>query len=131
MKIEVSSALRYEDLLNGKDVMILEPFEVIIDGESVVVPAGFVSDLASVPIPFRALFPRFGPWNASAIVHDFLYVKGEIFGRPITQRFADLVFLRMMRANPRVGRHRAYPMYIGVRLGGYWIWRRNRRNERR
>lgn len=40
---------------------------------AVIVPKGFVSDLASVPRVFWGVFPRTGPYAYAAIVHDYLY----------------------------------------------------------
>ena len=42
-------------------------------GESIRVPADFVTDLASVPHPFRDWLPPNGPWNKAAVIHDFLF----------------------------------------------------------
>lgn len=38
----------------------------------VVVPSGFVTDLASVPFFMTWLFPRYGKYTKAAIVHDYL-----------------------------------------------------------
>jgi hypothetical protein len=47
-------------------------------------PAGFVTDLASIPRPIWSFFPPDGPWVKGAIVHDFLYYtqgSGDWYGR--------------------------------------------------
>jgi len=127
MQIEIISDLKYTDLRDGERVRLLDEFCVMVNMENLVcVAKGFISDLASVPWPFRRTFPRFGPWNAAAIVHDWLYFCGEIAGEKITRRQADRIFLGMMRANPHVG-VRAWPMYIAVRAGGWWAWREHRK----
>ena len=99
MKIWIPAAAQYEDMGDGRRIRLIADFVVIVDSVPVVVPRGFVSDLASVPWLFRRAFPRFGPWNAAAIVHDWLYQAGRIGGREITRRQADEVFLAVMRAN--------------------------------
>lgn len=39
----------------------------------IVVPAGFITDFASIPRFFWRILPPFGKYAAAAIVHDFLY----------------------------------------------------------
>ena len=39
----------------------------------VMVPPGFVTDLASIPRPFWSLLPKTGRYAYAAIVHDYLY----------------------------------------------------------
>lgn len=41
--------------------------------ELIIVPAGFVTDLASVPRMVWSFYPPDGPWAKAAIIHDFLY----------------------------------------------------------
>jgi hypothetical protein len=43
-----------------------------LGGEVIVVPAGYRTDYASVPLLFRRMFPQDGPWTHAAITHDFL-----------------------------------------------------------
>lgn len=57
---------------------VLEPplvYEVgeLGSGQLIVVPAGFATDLASIPWPARGLLPPDGPWAKAAVVHDYLY----------------------------------------------------------
>ena len=49
-------------------------------GYTLTVPAGYRTDLASVPWFFRRFFPQDGPWTLAAVVHDYLCDK----------RFADI-----------------------------------------
>ena len=119
----------YEDLGDGKRVRLVQPFVVFVDHDRLIVPEGFVSDLASVPWLFRRVLPRFGPWNAAAIVHDYLYREGEINGREIIQREADEIMLAVMKYNANVPRRKAYAIYAGVRLGGFAAWNGYRRKD--
>ena len=41
--------------------------------DPIVVPRGFVTDLASIPRPFWSWLPPDGPWAKAAVIHDFLY----------------------------------------------------------
>lgn len=52
--------------------------EVVVD--NVRVPAGFVSDGATVPLLLRWAFPPLGRYFPAALVHDFLLVQGESWG---------------------------------------------------
>lgn len=54
------------------------PFDEL--GESVIlVPAGFITDFASMPFGVRNLFPPIGIYARPAIIHDLLYlVEGDL-----------------------------------------------------
>ena len=66
------------------------------------VPAGFLTDLASVPRIFRAYFGRVGPHLEAAIVHDFLCSAWELLdGYEATDRdwlFANAVMCAGLKA---------------------------------
>jgi hypothetical protein len=55
------------------------------------IPAGTVTDLASVPRILWAIFPPHGKWAKAAIVHDYLYANAVK-----TKDYADKVFLEAM-----------------------------------
>lgn len=86
------------------DYIVAAPYTVSfrIDGEprSITVPAGMLTDLASVPFFLRWLIERIGPHLEAAIVHDFLfiawpYVDGEADRMPTRQNwlFANRVMI--------------------------------------
>ena len=113
------SALRTEDIgtYRGRTVYRLETPLVYIDGERVItVPAGFETDLASVPrVPIAYL-----AWgdraHREAVLHDYLYSIDAVPDLPRAE--CDELFRQAMisRGNP----WRIYqPMYWGVRLGGW------------
>jgi hypothetical protein len=82
----------------------------------VTVPAGFETDLASVP---RILWSFIAPWEAdeAAIIHDWLYHR-----RRLDRRVADSIF-RQALVLCGIGRIHAALMWLGVRLfGAYWYW---------
>lgn len=56
-------------------------------GFDIHVPAGYVTDLATVPRILWAIFPRDGEYAPAAIVHDYLYSSALI-----SKRFADDIF---------------------------------------
>jgi hypothetical protein len=84
------------------------------------VPAGFVTDLASLPAFLRWWTDPWGRHGHAAIVHDLLY-----WTQKTTRRQADDVFLRGMKAL-RVRTTQRYALWLGVRLFGWLAWRNNR-----
>lgn len=95
---------------------LLAPFEYHIgdfpSDRVIEVPAGYVTDFASVPRALWAVFPPHGPWAKAAIVHDYLY--DYAIG---TRARADLIFLEAMQVLG-VPRWRRYLMYWAVRAFG-------------
>lgn len=83
-----------------------------------IVPAGFVSDLASVPrLPLA--FWIFGDTaHQSAVLHDYLYEFGATAARPpIDRELLDRVFLAAMEAEG-LSWWRRRLMFAAVRLAG-------------
>jgi len=76
----------------------------------VIVPAGFDTDLASIPRIFQSLVPKVDHHMLPAIVHDYL-VRLPDFNR----RMADKVFLEAMRVK-NVNPIRRRLMYWAVSL---------------
>lgn len=93
-----------------------------VSAHRISIPAGFLTDLSSVPRAGRWAVSRVGPHLEASIVHDWLYVAWQFEGREPTarmRRFADDVFLAAMK-EANVGRFKRYLIYAAVRLGG-WI----------
>ena len=88
-----------------------EPFSYDIgrlgSGDTVTVPAGFDTDLASVPWFARAFIPISGRVAKPALVHDFMLSTGDAR--------ADDVFAEALRV-AGVGRATAWLMVQAVRL---------------
>jgi hypothetical protein len=76
------------------------------------VPAGFVTDFASVPRLLWSVFPPHGKWAKAAIVHDYLYATAKL-----SRSESDKIFLEAMCVLevPKVKR---ILMYLAVRLFG-------------
>jgi len=148
---------RLEPLAKGYQV--LEPYSVCFNVKTekgglarfrVTVPAGFVTDLASVPRLLWAIVPRDGLYNGAAVVHDFLYQHrgnpqvplcapeacqiGTALERlslrgyvpvsddiKLTRKQCDEAFLYLMLdAGVTIGL--AHTMYRSVRLFGWTAW---------
>lgn len=92
-------------------------------GYDVVIPKGFVTDLASIPRGFRWLITVNGKHRKAAIVHDYLYaLRGVIVGRnPLTRKECDVVFLEAMEVCD-VNWPTRKTMYAAVRAGGMFCW---------
>lgn len=95
---------------------LLAPFEFHVgeypSAEVIRVPAGFVTDLASIPRALWSILPPHGKWAKAAIVHDYLYVHAIR-----NKSYADKVFLEGMEVLG-VGKIRRTAMYWAVRLFG-------------
>lgn len=80
------------------------------------VPAGFVTDFASVPRLPVAYFLAGGLAHAAAVVHDWLYTTHQT-----DRSTADAVFREACQACG-VSAWRAWIMWAGVRAGGASSW---------
>lgn len=79
---------------------------------TIIVPRGFVTDLASVPrIPIVYTLVG-GVADKAAVVHDYLYSSGMV-----SRKMADAV-LREASAVTGVSGWRRWIMWAGVRIGG-------------
>lgn len=94
----------------------------------ITVPAGFSTDLYSIPWWLRLALPRDeGHANAAAIIHDYLYRYARVNAGPhfigfaITQKIADQVLREAMEAK-QLPAWRRWVIYRGLRLFGWWAW---------
>lgn len=85
-------------------------------GDMIRVPAGFNTDLASIPRALHAVIPLNGKHRKAAVVHDYLYVIQDR-----SRAEADNIFLEAMRTSG-VRYTQRYVMYWGVRAGGWAPW---------
>ena len=85
------------------------------------VPAGYKTDLASVPRPARVVVARAGPHLEACVVHDWLYEAWIVTGaspHPSMKVFADDV-LRAAMEEANVRRHTAWTIFMACsRFGG-------------
>lgn len=93
-------------------------------GKTVVVPAGFVTDHASIPASLKQYFESGGKaYQYPAIVHDWLYWE-----QSTTREEADRIFNAAME-DCGVGDLKRRAIYAGVRAGGQNAWDQNRREK--
>ena len=90
----------------------------------IVVPAGYETDLFSVPRVLWPLFPRDNRGRRSAVVHDWLYNSGQT---RFTRADADRIF-RQALADLNIGWFTRWAMYAGVRVGGWTSFKRGNGN---
>lgn len=114
---------------------ILDPFVFRLGSptgiEYVYVPAGFLTDFASIPRVLWSLWPPTGAYGKAAVVHDALYawpyvrrVDGP--SRRVTKAEADRILLAGMQVLG-IGWMTQQVLYRGVQVGGGLAWRAHRR----
>jgi hypothetical protein len=87
----------------------------VCPGLKIVVPAGFVTDGASVPRILWNVLPPFGLHFTASVVHDYLY---RALAHLISRKVADKIFLEILKRDG-VPAFRRKTMYQAVRKCGY------------
>jgi hypothetical protein len=111
---------------SGQYWTILQPliFDSDVAQKVFIVPAGFVTDFASVPrLPLAFLLTGDSAHEA-AVVHDFLYSRGLV-----TREMADAVFREAAKVSGEPG-WKSWLLFLGVRLGGWVAWNDHRSVEK-
>jgi hypothetical protein len=90
--------------------------------EVIQVPAGFVTDFASVPWGFWNLEPPLGDGARAAVVHDYLYATRGLEGR-YSRAQADGIFREALKALGVPAWKRGL-LWAAVRVGGAGGWGR-------
>jgi hypothetical protein len=85
----------------------------------IVVPKGFVTDLASIPRAFWSLLRPDGEYAYPAIIHDYLY-----WTQKTSREQADLI-LRLAMKDFEIDSATALTIYKLVRVGGASAWQAN------
>ena len=84
--------------------------------EIIRIPAGFLTDLASIPPPARWLIPKLGKHAQAAVIHDFMY-RIHLYDR----KKCDKIFLEAMKVL-KVPLWKRMVMYRAVRMFGGLSW---------
>lgn len=92
--------------------------------ERFVVPAGFITDFASVPRILWWIFPPYGEFTKAAVLHDYLYETGQV-----PRWDADGLFRRVMR-ELRTRPTRRWFMWGGVRTLGWLAYQKKKEIRR-
>jgi hypothetical protein len=121
--VGLSTMVTFND---GRESIIGRSFEyrILDTDEHIIIPAGFVTDLASTPRIIWALLPPFGNYQRAAIVHDYLY-----WTQACTRDQADKAFWLAMFES-EVGYVARKIVYEAVRNFGANPWNKNGRERR-
>jgi hypothetical protein len=92
------------DILGADYWRVAKPFKFFIGSENskrwITVPAGYLTDGASVPRALWSIIPPWGAYGQAAVVHDILceYLSIMVGGKltPITRERADEIFAEAM-----------------------------------
>jgi hypothetical protein len=98
-----------------------EPLVWFTEGDSIIIPAGFITDLASVPRIAQAVIPKTGPYAAAAILHDYLFVTQTHSYAAANRLFLDAMTACGVRWTQR------NLIWLAVTVGGWPAWRANAR----
>lgn len=112
---------------DGKYWVLQEPllYEHPKTGETVEIPRGFVTDLASVPRLFWTAFPPCGKYTSAAVLHDYLY---WINSPKCDRKCADDILLLAMK-EAGVDAFTSTSIYSAVRVGGQSSWDKNKESR--
>ena len=106
-------------LSGGKKWQLVETFgfwtgQSVGQGEYIEVPAGFVTDFATVPRVFWFVIPPWGRYGKAAVLHDYLYAQQRS-----SRKRCDRIFKHAMKILS-VPRWKVFLIYNSVKLFG-WI----------
>ena len=106
--------------------VLLSPLYFQVPGGPLIeIPAGLITDFASVPRIFWSVFPPYDPYyGAPAVLHDFGYSTQGTFELPgfkLPRSEVDQLFLEAMTLQD-TERWRRNLMYAAVRLFGASTW---------
>lgn len=82
------------------------------DGREITVPAGYETDLASIPTKYQQRSPDQSPAARPGVVHDYLYTSHER-----SRREADRIFRQALREEG-VPLGKRLAMWLAVRMNG-------------
>jgi len=98
-------------------------YTIGISKDSVTVPPGFVTDLASIPQALQSIIRQNGLYLLPAVVHDYLYWK-----QTCTREQSDQILLLAMIENKVQDLHRI-AIYQAVKAAGFFAWNDNARDR--
>ena len=110
------------DTNTGKDWYLHKDLIWQTEKQLIIVPAGFRTDLASIPRLIRSFYPKTGKQNRAAVLHDYCYRTPELFD---DKAKADRLFLKAM-ISCGVRKTKAKAFYRGVKWFGGSSWRASR-----
>lgn len=126
MSFENALTVTIKKAYHPKLFVLQAPLAFESDMIRVEVPAGFETDLASIPWWGRWVFTRAHSNAYAAVIHDYCYERGHV-----SRRQADNLFFEAL-ADPVCNTNWAsrWVMWAAVRAGGWRGWRRARKLDR-
>ena len=116
----------FKPFVDGRNWIVRErlTYRIGISQDSVTVPVGFVTDLASIPPALQSFIQQNGPYLLPAVVHDYLYWK-----QTCTRDQSDRILLLAMIEHTVPERQRM-AIYQAVHWAGMFAWDENARNRK-
>ena len=115
------SSLRVESIRGTDRYILLDDLVYETwDRKLITVQKGFDTDFATVPRPFRGLFPKAGAYKDAAVVHDYLYRYSTRSRKDADRRFSQAM------KDLGISWWRRATMYRAVRAWGGGIWKKYR-----
>ena len=113
------------NIIDENVFILLEDVVVESLGYKITVKKGFDFDGASIPQSLWSVYgnPLSGKFRIAALVHDALYASEKL-----PRELADAIFLDLMKQH-EVGYMKRQTMYYAVRSAGWYVWRRNTKEE--
>ena len=111
------------EYIDGRKWRVTAEFDYYLDwnnlaSRKITVPAGFVTDFASIPRAFWDILPHTGLYGKAAVIHDYLYVQGgKVPPDQFTKKQADRIFYEAMGVLG-VGQPTRYIMWKAVSAFG-------------
>ena len=116
---------------DGRNWRLFKSFVYHIDSKysqgCVQVPAGFITDFASIPWLFWTFLPYWGKYGKAAVLHDYIYQRHNYIMNAlylVTRVWADTIFYEAMLVGGTKP-WKAWVMYKAVRLFGWLAWRKS------
>ena len=115
----------FRPFADGRTWIVKQPmiYRIGVSKDSVVIPAGFVTDMASIPPVLQSIIQQNGPYQLPAVVHDYLYWRQEC-----TRAQSDRILLLAMTEHDVSNGHRT-AIYDAVRAAGQFAWAANARER--
>ncbi len=113
----------------GRCFELLRDYKIKTSLGLITIPAGFQTDLASIPKIFWSLVSPLEAHFPAAVLHDYFYrvpnarqkINNGIGFVDITREVADEIFLEEM-GDLKIPGWKRFVMYYAVRLGGNSSW---------
>jgi hypothetical protein len=126
IKLKYLHGVKYSGFGTTKRWMVAESFtETLSDGITLTIPAGFKTDLSTVPRILWPLFAPYGDFIRAAIVHDWMYVtdyKRAKFGTYRARKLADDEMLYLSSCYNPKNPIDNYLRWAAVRIFGRFIY---------